>query len=267
MTNIEWTHRSGTKGESWNPITGCTPVSEGCQHCYARRMARRLAGRYGYPEAPHEFDVVAHIDKMPQPWRWRKPRTVFVCSMSDLFHADVSDDRCAKILAMPALCPQHTFLFLTKRPQRMANLLNNEHYLRYIEVVYTINVRRLGLDLPIEPPKWPPKNGWFGITAENQQRANERIPWLIKTPAAVRFVSFEPLLSSIHVDARLTAQLVRLDWAIVGAETGPGARPMDLQWARDLRDQCQAAHVSFFFKRGGPGQEIPEDLLVREWPQ
>jgi len=271
---IEWLNRPGTIGESWNPITGCTPVSEGCAHCYARRMAKRLAGRHGYPESPHEFDVTLHPDKLDQPLHWRKPRTVFVCSMSDLFHPDVSDERRAKMLAMPLLCPQHTFMFLTKRPQRMADLLNNKHFLRYIEVVYTINVRRLDLGLPIEPPKWPPKNAWGLVTVENQDRADKRIPWLLKTPFAVRGVSVEPMLGSVDIEHWLGDNFSSLyggfapglSWIIAGAETGPGARPMDLAWARDLRDQCKEAGVPYFFKRPSPSTEMPPDLMVREWP-
>ena len=114
MTKIEWTHRPGTTGVTWNPVTGCTPISEGCANCYARRMAKRLAGRHGYPEAPHEFNVTLHPDKLENPLKWRKPRTVFVCSMSDLFHEDVPLWYISLIWSVMTQTPQHTYLVLTK---------------------------------------------------------------------------------------------------------------------------------------------------------
>jgi len=268
---IEWLNRPGTVGESWNPITGCTPISEGCANCYARRMAKRLAGRCGYPEAPHEFDVTLHPDKLFQPWHWRKPRTVFVCSMSDLFHEDVPTQSILDVWNVMERAHQHTFIVLTKRPARAHQILGHDRF----------HVR--GYMAPL-------LNVWLGVTAENQERADERIPWLLKTPAAVRFVSVEPMLGPMldmwdyfpKYDYRPTYAYWRtafpdagdqpileregVNWVICGAETGAGARPMDLQWARDLRDQCKEADVPFFFKRAGPGQETPPDLMVREFP-
>jgi len=249
MHGIEWLNRPGTVGESWNPITGCTPISEGCLHCYARRMAKRLAGRYGYPVAPHQFLVTWHPDKIEQPLHWQKPRTVFVCSMSDLFHCQLGNSIINHVFhVMVNQAPQHTYIVLTKRAERMAKFLQATRWLD-----------RGGAE-------GPAKNVWLGVTAENQHWADERIPYLLATPAAVRFVSFEPLLGPIFVDARQANLLAGIQWSIVGAETGPGARPMDLSWARDLRDQCKAAGVPYFFKRAGPGQETPPDLMVREWP-
>jgi len=248
---IEWLNRPGTKGETWNPITGCTPISEGCQHCYARRMAKRLAGRCGYPEAPHEFDVTLHEDKVSDPLRWRKPRTVFVCSMSDLFHKDVPNYYLNTLFDLMTATPQHTYIVLTKRARRMAEFLQATRWL---------NRGKL---------EGKAQNVWLGVTAENQQRADERIPYLLATPGGVRFVSVEPMLSQMYLVPYLReweGMPSTLGWVICGAETGPGARPMDLAWARDLRDQCKAAGVLYFFKRPSPGTETPPDLMVREWP-
>ena len=254
---IEWLNRPGTTGETWSPVTGCTPISEGCAHCYARRMARRLAGRFGYPEAPREFDVTLHPDRLDEPYRWRKPRTVFVVSMGDLFHPGVPFEYIDKVWHCMGRAREHTFIVLTKRPRVMFDWMEWHDEATELYVMQ----RRLIMRDPLP-------NIWLGITAENQRRANERIPWLVGTPAAVHFVSFEPLLSRIFVDARQANLLAGIQWAIVGAETGPGARPMDLGWARDLRDQCAAAGVPFFWKRAGPGQTTPPDLAaVRQWPE
>ena len=264
MTKIEWVQNpDGTQGKTWNPITGCDKISTGCKNCFAERMARRLAGRYGYPKAPNHFDVTLHYDRRDEPVRRRKPTTYFVCSMGDLFHEDIEWADIAEIWEVMAWAEQHTFQVLTKRPQRMLEFLldywmQSEHH--------------SGVVLP---------NVWLGITAENQATADERIPLLLQTPAAVRFVSCEPLLGAIDVEKYLqqwqcpdcftwqhtstfcdscgteqwenidNANKRGLDWVIVGGETGPGARPMHPQWARDIRDQCQAAGVPFFFKSWG----------------
>jgi len=265
MHGIEWLNRSGTTGESWNPITGCTPISEGCTNCYARRMARRLAGRFGYPEVPHEFDVTLHPDRLEDPLHWRKPRTVFVCSMSDLFHKDVPFEFIDMVVDRMELTPQHTYIILTKRPQRM-----HEYWQMWNSSDLASGWR------------WP-ANIWGLVTAENQRCADERIPWLIKTPFAVRGVSIEPMLGPVDpfdVDGHIAVQMEEanrrelrypadvIDWVICGAETGPGARSIDFAWARDLRDQCAAAGTPFFWKRAGPGQTTPPDLAaVRQWPE
>lgn len=242
-TKIEWCARPGTIPESWSPVTGCTPISEGCKHCYAARMARRLAGRYGYPEAPHHFDVTLHLDKLNEPLRRKKPRTYFVCSMSDLFHEDVKTDWIAHIWGVMIKAEQHTFQVLTKRPQRMLEWVRNEVILTF-------------------------PNIWLGVSVEDQAMADERIPLLLQTPAAVRFVSCEPLLSSIDLSEWVNPQGATarddpamyslLNWVIVGGESGPGARPMYPQWARETRDQCQAAGVPFFFKQNGAFIEVTE---------
>ncbi len=261
-TSIEWVRNpDGTKGETWNPITGCTPISAGCKNCYAKRMARRLAGRYGYPEAPNHFDVTLHPDRLGQPFDWKKGRRVFVCSMSDLFHPLIPDEfilHVFDVMTNDWTC-HHTFLVLTKRPQRMLDWITQNRECLFLPLL----------------------NVWLGVTAENQEQADKRIPILLQVPAAVRFVSVEPMLS--HVDltecCRLAPPLwdakryltkdafnLGLGWVIAGCETGPGARPMELEWARDLRDQCREAGTPYFFKKA-TGGGVPDDLMIREFPR
>lgn len=225
-TRIEWAQ------ESWSPVTGCSPVSEGCINCYAQRIAQRLKGRFGYP-ADEPFKVTLHPDRLEQPFHWRKPRIIFVCSMGDLFHPDVPGNFIAEVWHRMAQANQHTYLVLTKRPQRMLDWSKE-----YAMVV-----------LP---------NVWLGVTAENQKAANTRIPVLLDTPAAIRFVSCEPLLGEIG----LTRWLPYLDWVICGAETGAGKRPMALEWAFLLHERCKAIDVPFFFKRNSAGTRL---LGNREW--
>lgn len=255
-TKIEWCDRT------WNPVTGCTKISEGCKNCYAELMSKRLAGRYGYPEAPHNFDVTWHPDKLEQPLHWRKPRRIFVCSMSDLFHVAVRPHWLQDIFAVIAECPQHTFQILTKRPGKMRTWLE-----WYGDV---------------------PDNVWLGVTAENQKQWAIRVGILRGIPAVVRFVSIEPMLSGIDmhmISASGYKTLSRwygpngfdetgsqpekrrtISQIIVGAETGPGARPMDLDWARSVRDQCQVAGVPFFFKRDSDGNRELDGRLWEEFP-
>lgn len=251
MTKIEWTHRPGTTGETWNPVTGCTKISEGCAHCYAERMSKRLKGRFGYPE-DDPFRVTVHPDKLELPLRWKKPRTVFVCSMGDLFHKDVPTQTIALVWRMMNKASRHTFLVLTKRPKRMAYFLKQ----------YDIQ---------------PLPSVWLGVTTENQQRANERIPLLLQCPAAVRFVSVEPMLGPVDIRGALgfsfsdahegfLYDVPAVDWIIVGGETGAGARPMDPGWARSVRDQCKAAGIPFFIKKVFPKKPVPADLFIREYP-
>lgn len=253
ISKIEWTERT------WNPITGCTPISEGCQNCYARRMAQRLKGRCGYPAAD-PFRVTLHKERLGEPYHWRNPSRVFVCSMGDLFHEDVPDKWIMWVINEIYRSP-HTFLMLTKRPKRMCDFFAG----------YTSE------DWSCFP------NLWLGVTCENQPRADERIPLLLQIPAAVRFVSVEPMLESIDLSAWLDPDVfccggepeycqgcergswlrekraydengrIMLDWVICGGETGPGARPMQSDWARGLRDQCVGAGVPFFFKKHGDG--------------
>ncbi|GIU97421.1 MAG: hypothetical protein KatS3mg013_1224 [Actinomycetota bacterium] len=223
-TRIEWTEIS------WNPITGCDRVSEGCDHCYALALARRLkaAGspRYqldGHPERSGPgFGLTVHWDKMEEPLSWRRPRLVFVNSMSDLFHPSVPLEAIQRIFLVMEKAEAHTFQVLTKRPGRMASVLSR-----------------------IRPEPLP--NVWLGTSVENQRWADVRIPALLRTPAQVRFLSCEPLLAALD----LRRWLPRIDWVIVGGESGPRARPMDPAWVRSLRDQCLALGVPFFFKQWG----------------
>lgn len=236
-SKIEWCQ------ETWNPITGCTQISEGCSHCYAERMSKRLAGRYGYPKND-PFRVIYHPDRIDQPLHWKKPRIVFVCSMGDIFHNDVDDWAIDRVMdrIWAAECNHHTFLILTKRPARMfkyfASMMNDQ----------------------IEKP-----NLWLGVTAENQRRADERIPILLKIPAAVRFVSVEPMLGLVNITHNDTIKGY-LDWVICGAETGPGARPMKLGWAGFLKDQCAKAEVPFFFKKDSQGKRTLGGRLYEQYP-
>lgn len=248
-TKIEWCQ------ETWNVITGCTKISEGCQNCYAERMAKRLAGRYGYPESPNQFSPTFHRDRCMIPHNWIKPRIIFVCSMGDIFHEYVDPWWIDTILDACIESPQHTYLFLTKRPDNIKKKLEGCN----------------GQQLDLMATK-----AWLGVTAENQQRADERIPILLTIPAAVRFVSVEPMLGGVNLtnlfkmsgckihcpsdynecralsgDCRKAYDTRTIDWVIVGGESGSSASPMHPDWARSLRDQCGAAGVPFFFKQWG----------------
>jgi len=277
-TKIEWSEYS------WNPVSGCTPISEGCQNCYAKRMANRLRGRCGYP-ADDPFRVTLRPERLGEPLRWKEPRRVFVCSMGDLFHEDVPFEFIASVFGVMANSSQNTYMVLTKRPQRMKEFFDwlslsaASYYARdHRTVPYDddrINVfimkiaSEYGINLDFMR-KWPLFNVWLGVTAENQARADERIPILLQIPAAVRFVSVEPMLGPVDLtrivyDRQTVIDAIRglhgwplphaegpkLNWVICGGETGPGARPMRLNWVRSLRDQCQTAGISFFFKAWG----------------
>jgi protein gp37 len=291
-TKIEWTRSDdGTAGATWNPVTGCTEVSPGCDRCYAKTFAERWRGTPGH-YYEHGFDVQLRPDKLDQPLRWTRPRRIFVNSMSDLFHDQVSDAYIATVWAVMALSPHHTFQVLSKRHGRMRSLLSSVVF----DSLVRDEVNRLldaGAAFPnsCEPEghrlDWPLSNVWLGVSAENQMWADIRIPALLDTPAAVRFVSAEPLLGPIDLigqlcetcDADVEApqcntcyrrwwirpdRANRIDWVIVGGESGPGARPMHPDWARSLRDQCRVAGTAFFFKQWGnwipqPDQGAPRN--------
>lgn len=244
-TKIEWAEKS------WNPMSGCSAVSAGCANCYAKRMAQRLKGRYGYP-ADEPFRVTLHPDKLEEPRHWRKPRRVFVCSMGDLFHKDVHRDNILEVWDVMARAPQHTFMVLTKRPERMQRLVAE-----WLDHAMTIS---------LIPHTWPLPNIWLGVSVEDQKTANLRVPLLLETPAAVRFISAEPLLGPVNL-AGPGWTTVAGDWVICGAETGPGARPFDLDWARSLRDQCAEAQVPFFFKRDSDGNRKLDGKMHEEKPE
>lgn len=271
-TGIEWTDAT------WNPVTGCTklsPASPGCANCYASTFAERFRGTPGH-YFERGFDVQLRPEKLDQPLRWRRPRRIFVNSMSDLFHDDVPADFIAKVFAIMALAPQHTFQVLTKRHARMRSLLSADYFRTEVRGHAAWWADHLNLKLP--PPYWPLPNVWLGVSTENQQWADIRIPALLDTPAAVRFISSEPLLGPVRLQdewllptddeftrADLGGRWKWLDWVIVGGESGHGARPMHPDWARGLRDQCTAAGVPFLFKQHGEYVEATEPVPSDRW--
>ena len=208
---IGWTEAT------WNPTTGCTKISLGCKNCYAERLALRLQAM-GNPKYANGFQLTLHEDALELPLRWKKPRKIFVNSMSDLFHEEIPLDFIQRVFQTMQQAHWHIFQILTKRAERMAELAPQ---------------------LP-----WPP-NVWMGVTVE-EQRYTHRIDLLRTVPAAVRFLSLEPLLGPLP-----NLNLNGIHWVIVGGESGPGARPMKPEWVTDIRDQCQAAGVAFFFKQWG----------------
>lgn len=272
LTKIEWADKV------WNPVTGCTKISEGCRNCYAERMAKRLAGRCGYPKE-NPFAVTLHPDRLEEPLHWKKPSRIFVCSMGDLFHEEVPLKFIAEVFnTMVAWrCPKHyrhdededgcfnedpghTYLILTKRPKRMKRVMEKE-LSEYVGECWGGNTP---LALEFEVGSWPPDNLWLGVSVENQKTADERIPLLLQTPAVKRFVSYEPALGPID----FAPWIKQIDWLIMGGESGPGARPMHPDWARSTRDQCKAASVPFFFKQWGLGKKAAGCLLDgREWKE
>lgn len=248
-TGIEWTDAT------WNPVTGCTKVSPGCDHCYAETFAERFRGVPGH-HFERGFDVQLRPDKLDLPLRWRKPRRIFVNSMSDLFHDDIPDDYIARVFAIMAVARQHTFQVLTKRHGRMRSLLNSETFLQdLIQYVVDAEVHDGQHFDGDEYTLRALPNVWLGVSVENQQWADIRIPALLETPAAVRFLSCEPLLGPIDLDTQpwrpIGEDLAQIDWVIVGGESGRSARPMHPDWARSLRDQCMTAGVAFHFKQLG----------------
>ncbi len=249
-TSIEWTD------ETWNPVRGCAIVSKGCTNCYAMRQAHRSnhsGGAYQGLTMMTKAGPVwnGRIRTVPElvrePFTWRRPRRVFVNSMSDLFHEDVPEDFIRAVWCTMADNPRHVFQILTKRPQRMRDWLLK------------------GLKISEDFVAPPLRNVWLGVSVEDQAAADERIPLLLETPAAVRWISAEPLLGPIDLRdppndmgeprfsylERVDGEGPRIDWAVIGGESGPGARPMHPAWARSLRDQCAAANVPFFFKQQG----------------
>lgn len=306
MTSIEWVKNAdGSQGLTWNPIRGCTRVSPGCggpgPHggCYAEGIAARFSG----PGQPYEGLAVMKGGKprwtgklafvesaLLLPLRRKKPTTWFVNSMSDLFHESVPDAWIDQVFAVMALCPQHTFQVLTKRSARMRAYLAEAHG-NVLDAWRRIATPKVRVGREGGPVPWPLPNVWLGVSAEDQRRADERVPDLLETPAAVRFVSAEPLLGPINFEAMpfaegdrrhrwsaLTGQAImhatgvdghpdctvrldkpifpRLDWIIVGGESGPNARPMHPAWARSIRDQCAAAGVAYLFKQHGAWADV-----------
>jgi protein gp37 len=226
-SKIEWTETT------WNPVTGCTRISSGCTNCYAYRMAKRLQA-VGNVRYKNGFKLTLHEDLVSAPLVWKKPRLIFVNSMSDLFHEDIPFAFIKRVFSTMKTAEKHTFQVLTKRSPRLSELAPR-------------------LD-------WPP-NVWMGVTVESED-CTPRIKDLLKVPSSVRFVSFEPLLGPID-----NVDLNGIDWAIVGGESGPGARPMKKQWVTAIHDRCDDSDVAFFFKQwGGTNKKRTGRLLDdRTW--
>lgn len=231
-TRIEWTDAT------WNPVTGCTKVSQGCKNCYAERLAKRLQAM-GMPRYANGFRVTLHPDTLDLPLHWRKPRRIFVNSMSDLFHPAVPEAYITAVFETMVRASWHVFQVLTKRPERAA---------------------QMAAQLP-----WS-SNIWLGTSVESRA-VFERIGWLTQCPAAIRFLSCEPLL-----EALTPLPLEGIHWVIVGGESGPGSRPVAIEWVRAIRDQCLAERVPFFFKQWGGAQRTRAGRLLDgrtwdEWPR
>ncbi|MGW4400662.1 DUF5131 family protein [Amycolatopsis nivea] len=252
-TRIEWTDAT------WNPVTGCTEVSEGCNHCYAKTFAERWRGSVGHYFASG-FDVRLRRDKLALPLHWQRPRRIFVNSMSDLFHKDVPDSYIASVFAMMAACPQHTFQLLTKRPGRMRALLGDDGFAARA-MDESLVIKPIAMGAKPHGDIWPLPHVWVGVSVENQRWADIRIPTLLGTCAAVRWVSAEPLLGPVDLstwlgdgfgpDGAPLGWRSALDWVVAGGESGHGARPMHPDWVRSLRDQCARTRVPFLFKQWG----------------
>lgn len=272
-TTIEWADAT------WNPVTGCRQVSPGCASCYARTFAERFRGVPGH-YFEHGFDVQLRPDKLDQPLRWIRSRTIFTCSMSDLGLGAVPADYLAKVFAVMAVCPQHRFLVLSKHPTRLRAVLSRPGWLDQVtqEVTGLLpQVRSRAVADQVHQFQragqplfaWPLPNVWIGTSAESQKWADVRIPALLSVPAVSRFLSAEPLLGRVTLcrcdgadyEVRRHPFLVndgcplhgrtRLDWVIAGGESGPRARPMHPDWARHLRDQCVVSQIPFLFKQWG----------------
>lgn len=298
MTSIEWTDKT------WNPTRGCSLASPGCTNCYAMRQAHRFSGKgrayEGLTVLRNKGPVwTGEVRYAPEvitaPLRWKTQCRVFVNSMSDLFHEKLEDDVIDTVFAVMAIChmhetlPSHTFQILTKRAQRMRDYMRGlsigEARRRLASVGGALMEDGDGwADQLAHRMPWPLPNVWLGVSVENQEYAAERLPLLLETPAAVKFVSYEPALGPVDFSPFLA-----IDWLIVGGESGPKARPFDVAWARSVIAQCKAAGVACFVKqlgghaidtlwwadfrrelksaKGGDMSEWPEDLRVREWPE
>lgn len=255
-SKIEWTD------STWNPVTGCTKVSSGCKHCYAETFAERWRGIPGHPYE-QGFDLKLWPDRLEIPLRWTKPRNIFINSMSDLFHEDVPEKFIQAVFTTMASARQHRFQILTKRPERMNKLL-------WKWKVRGLTLRSgFGSTLP---------NVWLGVSVEDQKSADERISILLDIPAEVRWISAEPLLTPLNLTRFLYTRgemggnrdlYNKLDWVVVGGESGPHCRPMDATWAMDIRDQCISADIPFFFKqKGGAKKKYSGRILAgRTWDQ
>ena len=259
ICKIEWCD------SSWNPVTGCSKISEACRHCYALRDWPRLAKNEKSVYHGRKFtDVQCHPERLDQPIRWTKPRMIFVNSMSDLFHEAVPDEFIEKVYEVMMMAPHHIFQILTKRPERMKQLYQK----------WSIRSDLRGLYSTLT-------NVWIGTSVENQEAADLRIPILLETPAVVRWLSIEPLLGPINLteigadsneleisDNVLTGRVglrygssqgPKIDWVVVGGETGPGSRPMNPEWVESIKNQCITHNIPFLFKQWGDWGQIDAD--------
>jgi protein gp37 len=226
QTGIEWTDKT------WNPTTGCNKISPGCLHCYAEALTQRFPKNFS-----NGFDLTLHPGRLSEPLRWRTPSRVFVNSMSDLFHEEVPIDYIKKVFDVIQSTPWHVYQILTKRPERLRELVSELSF---------------------------PENIWLGVSIENQNYVN-RLDFLREVNVSVRFISCEPLLGPLNLD------LTGIHWVIVGGESGQKHRPMEMDWAEDIRDQCQKSGVSFFFKQVGgrtpkAGGKLLNDQIWNEMP-
>lgn len=268
-TAIEWTD------STWNPTVGCSIISPGCTNCYAMKMAGRLEAMGSPIYRGHTTKTKAGFvwngtvaasnwGQVIKPLSWKKPRRIFVNSMSDLFHEDMPVEVIDQVFAVMALCRQHTFQVLTKRFSRMRDYSGTLGRHASIDRVSLAAAKiRPGSTFFWESGEfgWYLPNVWLGASVENQDAANYRVPALQETPAAVRFLSCEPLIGPLKLD------LTGIHWVIAGGESGPGKRPMDVGWMRSLRDQCAMAGVSFFGKQDDKIRPLPDDLMVRQFPK
>lgn len=298
MSKIAWTDAT------WNPVVGCSKYSPGCLNCYAETMAARLAvmlPKTCGEDSQHLAAAYANVlstwaevdlqsmkatkvnkcwsgsvefisDALEKPLHWKKPRRIFICSMGDLFHPSVPFEWIDRVMAVVALCPQHTFQTLTKRPERMAEYYKHIGGTTRRDWVFSAMARILNKSL-LAGPKWPLPNLWLGVTAENQAMADKRIPILLNIPAAKRFVSIEPMLEGMypamieHPKPKFARQsaLSGLDWVIVGCESGPGRRECKQEWIGSIVDQCREAGVKCFVKQVSIGGKVSHDPA--EWPE
>lgn len=278
-TDIEWVYGpDGTQGYTWNPSVGCSPASEGCDNCYAARIANRFKGTKAFPDG---FHVTLRPERINEPYKLKKPSRIFVCSMSDIFHPDVPDGFIETVFRVMRDLPQHTFFVLTKRPERM------------VGKDWCVCTESRPIDTE-HASMWYAPNIWVGVSVENQTRANERIPQLMAINTAHRFISVEPMIGPVNLKPWIpnftthfedvgdppdgvfvdVAHWNRIDWVICGAESGPSKRPCKTEWVCKPWHQCKVANVPFFFKNYNDIRDAncafdgewpcPHD---REWPK
>jgi protein gp37 len=301
MTKIEWTELT------WNPIVGCSKVSAGCQNCYAEKMAGRLAnmGKVQYQQVVNKKTgrrqgylsrwngkVAFYENAIEKPLHWKKPRMIFVCSMGDLFHKSVPFEWIDRVMAVIALCPQHTFQVLTKQEERMKEYFDTRKPNMDCGNVSVVRKYLCKFELKGHSVVHLLPNLWLGVTAENQEMADKRIPVLLETPAAKRFVSYEPALGPVYLKSYLREfyigltqeekqhalenahcglhRIIGVDWVIVGAESGSNRRPCKHEWIDSVVEQCKAADVLVFVKQAHLNGKLikPKDPnWPKRWPQ